>query len=79
MAKVTEGKLVKVEYGYIKTKETIDKKVVVDSKQRYSLITLDTGDTFNLSCERGRELEAAGIGSRLKVTQDNGTITVEAG
>jgi len=77
MAKVTEGKLVKVEYGSIKTKVTIGKKVVVSSEQEYSLVTLDTGDTFQLSGKNGHELEAAGIGSKLKVTQDKGTITVE--
>ena len=54
-------------------------KVIVDSEKEYSLITLDTGDTFNLSGKAGHELEAMGIGSKLKVTQDKGTITVEAG
>jgi hypothetical protein len=76
-AKVTEGILINVEYGSIKTKETIDKKVVMDSDREYSLVTLDTGDKFHLSGKSGHELEAVGIGSKLKVTQDDGTIIIE--
>ncbi|MEI8020408.1 MAG: hypothetical protein WCH39_19555 [Schlesneria sp.] len=65
MAKVTEGMLVNVEYGAIKIKETIDKKVIMDSDREYSLVALDTGDKFHLSGESGHELEVVGIGSRL--------------
>lgn len=76
-AKVTEGILVNVEYGSIKFKETIDKKVVMDSDRVYSLVTLDTGDKFQLSGKSGHQHEAVGIGSKLKVTQDDGTIIIE--
>jgi hypothetical protein len=76
-AKVTEEILVNVEYGSIKFKETIDKKVVMDSDRVYSLVTLDTGDKFQLSGNSGHQLEAVGIGSKLKVMQDDGTIIIE--
>lgn len=78
MVTVNEGDLLNVEYISIKTLETVGGKVVVDSDQSYSLVTLGNGYTFQLSVNGGREVKALGIGRRLKGTQDKGTITVEA-
>ena len=76
-SKVTKGTLVDVKYGSIRVKETIGKKTVLDSCREYALVTLDTGDTFNLSGRAGRRLEKAATGQRIVVTQDKGTITIE--
>jgi hypothetical protein len=77
MATTTEGRIVKVEFGKIKTTETIGGKKIVDSEQDYAQLTLDTTQKFPLSDKSGHELQAWGAGQKVKVTQDKGTITIE--
>lgn len=77
MATTTEGKIAKVEFGKIKTTETIGGKKIVDSEEEYAQLTLDTGHKFPLSGKSGHEVQALGAGQKVKVTQDKGMITIE--
>ena len=74
---VTEGKLLKVDFVSVKTKETIGNKVVVDSDQEFAHLTLDTGAVFLLSGKSGHEVASWGTGHKLSITQDKGIITID--
>ena len=74
---VTKGKIAKVEFATIETKEVVGTKTVLNSKQEFARLTLETGEQFIVSGKGGIELQKWGSGQKVKVTQEKGKITFE--
>ena len=76
--KVTEGTVKGIEFSSIEVKVIIGGKTIRLSEEEYARLTLDSGEGFTLSGKSGRELEELGVRqTKVKITQDDGTISIE--
>lgn len=82
MKKVTEGKILKIDFALVKTSERIQNqkegRTVFERSDEYARITLESGERFTISGETGRELEKLGVGTPFRFTQENGQILIES-